>query len=219
MSFTLDQFRADLRNHLGMDNIDLPQNSTTTVTGADSLLNRSYWNLVSLLKFNAAEEEYSLTTVINQREYDISVDEESIQRVIILDRNDEDNYSFLIKIDDWNMYPLRQDESIGTPTHYARRNDQLILHVKPDDEYTIRVKYLKTLDDIQTSGAGLPRQWDEVILMGAIERGFYLRGDLNRANHFHNVWANLVNTLPSDTEKEMEDVRYSGFKVIRPRYR
>jgi len=219
MSLTLAEFRADLRNHLGMDTIDLPTASTSVLTGADSLINRSFWNLAALLKFNVSESEGSITTVDGTRSYDFGVDEEAVQRVIILDLDDEDNYDPLIKVDDWNMFPLRQDETTGKPTHYARRNTEFILHPCPDDEYTIRFKYLQTLEDVQTEGSGLPRQWDEVILYGAVYRGFLLRGDLNRAAQFQQIQANLINSIPSDTEKELEDVRYSGFQTIRPVYR
>ncbi len=197
-----------------MDSDDLP------TTNADRLLNRSYWWLLAKLRFKAQETETSFTTVAEQRAYADVVDVEAVQSIAYhLADGSEDAYDPLIKIDDWNMFPQRDDEVTGRPTHYSRRGDDLIFYPNPDAAYTVRVKLRATLVDIQSSGTELPREWDEVILMGAVYRGYFLRGDINRSEKFRVEWMSLVNSLPTDEEKEMEDVRYSSFKVIRPRYR
>jgi hypothetical protein len=211
MSYSLALLRADLRTHLGMDSSDLSD------ADADRLLNRSYWALQSKLRFNVQEEETSFDTVASMRNYATPTGEESVQALTILD-DASGLYTPLKKIDDWNMFPLRDDDTESIPTHYSRRNDEFILHPNPDDVYTIRVKYRATLADLQSSGPEIPQEWHEVILMGAVYRGFFVRGDVNRAEKYRGEWATLVNLLDTDEEKEVEDRRYSGVTVMRRRY-
>ncbi len=124
----------------------------------------------------------------------------------------------MIRIDDWNMFPRRNDTDLAEPTHYSRRNDELVFWPNPDAEYTIRIKYRKTIEDLQTAGPEIPQEWHELILWGAINRGLVLRGDLNRAQVFRNMQAESLQLLDTQETKELEDVRYSGFMSIRPRY-
>lgn len=196
-----------------MDSDDLPD------ANAERLLNRSFWALTAKLRFNIQEAETSFTTTEGTESYITPADEESVQRVMLYDESAGD-YTYLIKIDDWNMFPKASDNTAneGPPTHYSRRNDDFILYPVPDDTYTIRVKYRATLSDIQTSGTSLPREWDEVILYGAIYRGFMLRGDFNRADKAEAKYATMLNMLDTDEEKEVEDRRFSGMKPMRRRY-
>lgn len=213
MSYTLALLRSDLRDHLGMDSTDLPDDN------CDRLLNRSFWALTSKLRFNAQEGETSFVTVAGTHSYLTPTNDESVQRVMILD-NDSATYTSLIKIDDWNMFP-KQDDSAGDedlPIYYSRRADYFILSPTPDDVYTIRVKYRMTLADIISSGPTIPREWHEVILYGALYRGFALRGDYNRSDKVEAKYASLINMLDTDEEKEVEDRRFSGVKPMRRRY-
>lgn len=211
MSYTLALLREDLRTHLGMDINDLPD------AAADRLLNRSYWNLQSKLRFPMQESELTFPTVADYDTYDLVLDEEGIQRITIFDPALEREL-FLVKVDDWNMFPLYDATLTGQPTHYSRRADSIILWPMPDDDYTMRVKYRMTLADISTNGPEVPQEWHEVILMGAIYRGFFSRGDTNRGQKFRTEWSLLVNNLDTTEEKEKEDNHYSGMRVIKRRY-
>ena len=212
MSYTLALLREDLRTSLGMDSTELDD----TVT--DRLLNRSWWEMQSAVRFSEGEGETTLSLVDGTREYAMPTSDIMAIQSVILQEIDADTYNRLIRIDDWNMFPLRNDEDTGLPTHYSRRDDEFVFHPCPDDAYSVRIKYRKTLQDLQTSGPEIPQEWHEVILWGAVSRGFDLRGDTNRAQIYRNKQAMSLQVLTPQEEKELEDVRYSGFMPLRRRY-
>jgi hypothetical protein len=212
MSYTLGLLRADLRTALGVDNQEL------TDAAADRLLNRSWWEMQSIVRFSEGEGESSFLTVDGTREYNMPTSDIMAVQSVILQHPEESDYTRLIRIDDWNMFPLRDDSRTGRPTHYSRRDDKFILFPNPDREYQVRVKYRKTLEDISVLGPEIPQEWHEVILWGAVSRGFDLFGDVNRATVYRNKQALSFQLLESQETKELEDLRYSGVTILRRRY-
>lgn len=211
MSLTLALLRQDLRTHLGMDEDDLPN------TDADRLLNRAWWPIAAQVGFHEKDAETSFLTVAGTRSYSIPTDSDAIQRVVA-QGPDDDGYYALTKIDDWSIFEKRDDEDQAAPTHYSRRGDQFILWPNPDDEYTVLVKYQQTLTDIDASGPGVPQEWHEVILWGAVNRGFLLRGDFNRASAAQNQQGLYLNSLTTQKDREHEDRHLSGLRVLKRRY-
>jgi hypothetical protein len=211
MSLTLALLREDLRLHLGMDSSDLDD------TDADRLLNRSWWPIAAQVGFHEKDAETSFTTTAGTREYALPTDSDAIQRVVIQGPND-DGYTALTKIDDWNIFEKRDDEDQAAPTHYSRRGSNFILWPNPDDTYTVRVKYQQTLADIDASGPGVPQEWHEVILWGAVSRGFLLRGDWNRSSLAQNQQALYLSSLTTQKDREHEDRHLSGVRVLKRRY-
>lgn len=212
MSYTLALLREDLRTTLGMDSTELDNTAT------DRLLNRSWWELQSAVRFSEGEGETTLTLVDGTAEYDMPTSDIMAIQSVVLQEIDADDYNRLIRIDDWNMFAKRDDVDTDVPTHYSRRNDQLIFWPCPDEAYSVLIKYRKTLQDIQTTGPEIPQEWHELILWGAASRGFDLRGDVNRAQVFRNKQATSINFLKPQEIKETEDLRYSGFKPLRRKY-
>ena len=211
MSLSLAILREDLRSHLGQDSTDLPD------AQADRLLNRSWWAIASQLRFNEKDAETSFITVPGTQTYSIPPDSDAIQRVVIQGADDS-GVDPLIKISDWNMFALKDDEDTERPTHYSRRDGEFILYPIPDAEYTVYVKYLRTLADIESSGPDAPQEWHEVVLWGAVSRGFFIRGDWNRGNLAQNQQALYLQSLSTQNERETVDRPYSGMKVLRRRY-
>lgn len=219
MSLTLALLREDLRTHLGMDSGDLDD------TDADRLLNRSWWAVSSQLRFREREGVTTLALVAGTRSYSIpsisGFPLDVIQRIVV-QPNDGSSTTWepLIKIDDWNMLEIQDDASDmqAQPERYSTREEEIIFNPTPDKAYTARIKYLKTLQDIQSSGPEAPQEWHEVILWGAISRGFFARGDWNRGTAAQNQQAIFLQTLDTQEDKNQEDRVYSGLKVIRRRY-
>jgi hypothetical protein len=211
MSLTLALLRADLRDHLGKNSTNLPD------ADADRLLNRTWWALASQLRFNERDATDTFTTVAGTESYAIPTDSEAIQRVTIQDL-DATNWEPLIKIDDWNMFTLKDDTEQEFPTHYARRGDEFILWPNPDEAYEVRVKYLRTLDDIQASGPETPQEWHEVILWGAIARGFFSFGDWDRGSKAQAQQAIYIQSLDTEEIRDTEDRAFSGMRVIKRSY-
>lgn len=216
MSLTLTLLREDLRNHLGVDSTDLDD------TDADRLLNRAWWDLAQEMRWPDRESEYTFITTADDQVYDslstnIGSAEDEIQRMIIQDL-DTDEWIPLIRIDDWNMFPLRDENNTSFPTHYARRGYEYILHPIPDNAYTIKVKVLRSLQNIQSTGPEAPREWHEVILYGAVARGFRSLGDWNRANAAEETQAFYRVRLSTHEERDKEDSHFSGLRPYRRAY-
>lgn len=214
MSYSLALLREDLRTSLGMDTDDLVD------VAADRLLNRSWWEMQSAVRFSEGEGETTLALVEGTDSYSMPTsDIMAIQSVVLQDIGETD-YHRLIRIDDWNMFD-KEDTNTGQrniPTHYSRRGLLMIFWPTPDEAYSVLIKYRKTLQDLQTSGPEIPQEWHELILWGAVSRGFDLRGDTNRAQIFRNKQAMSLSILKSQEVKEVEDVRFSGFKLMRRGY-
>ena len=212
MSLSLTLLRADLRTHLGMDDTDLPD------AEADRMLNRSWWAVSSQLRFDEKDAVHSFLTVAGTSTYSVPTDYEALQKVILQYPGDAE-WEPLTKIADWNMFSLSANtQDTERPTHYSIRAGQLVLWPTPDDEYSVALKYLKTLDDIQSSGPEAPQEWHEVVLWGAISRGFFARGDWNRGTAAQNQQAIYMQAIDTPEDRSQEDRVYSGMKVIRRRY-
>lgn len=213
MSLSLIELREDLRGALGQDEDDL------TDAAADRLLNRSWWAISSQVRFYEKDATHSFDTVIGTNNYSLPTDSETIQKVALL-KSGETDWSPLTKINDWNAFTLTQNSTdTDQPTHYSRRADNFILWPTPDEVYSVAVKYLKTLSDILSSGAEVPQEWHEVILWGAVSRGFMQRGDWNRSNLAQNQQALYLASLDTEEAKDQEDRVYSGVKVYKRSYR
>lgn len=211
MSLSLDNLREDLRIHLGMDSDDLPN------VDADRLLNRSWWPLSSQLRFNEKDAIHTFTTVAEQNNYTLPLDNDAIQRVLIQDP-DTEAWSPLVKFNDETLIAYEDDASVGIPESYSRRGSEFILLPTPDNAYSIRVKYQKTLEDIQSSGPGIPQEWHEVILWGAVARGFFLLGDWTRGREAQTQQGVYVQSLQTQEERETVDRSHSGLRVLKRRY-
>jgi hypothetical protein len=213
MGLTLQQFRDELRDHCG---VTTEWNDTT----ADGLLNRSFWEVQDLYDFREEEEVVDIPVVAGTSEYTVELDQDAVQNVRILDNNSndwgplvfEDNERFTQNLSD-------RTDARGTPGYYTRRGNKIVFRDVPDAAYTVRVQYRKTLGDVLSSGTGIPQAWDEVVLYGAIWRGFAKLGDWNRKQQAKAAQAELVGPKKSTEVKELGDTRMAGVSVPRRPYR
>lgn len=194
-----------------MDSTDLPD------AEADRLLNRAWWSLASQLRFSEKDAVYTFSTVAGTDTYAIPTDSDALQKVVLQDPA-EDHWEPLTNIADWDMFELKDDQDQTRPTHYSRRGSNFILWPNPDKVYDVRVKYLRTLADIQASGPDAPQEWHEVILWGGVSRGFYAIGDWTRGQQAQAQQSLLVQSLDTQETRDHEDRVYSGLRVIRRSY-
>ena len=211
MSLSLANLRDDLRDHLGVDEDDLPD------VNADRLLNRSWWPLAAQLRFNEKDAEFSFTTASGVQDYVFPSDSDSVERVVIRDP-DTSEWVPLVKVDDWNMFAKQDNDEDALPAYYSRRNNEFILFPVPDDAYDVRVKYQQTLADIQSSGPGVPQEWHEVILWGAVSRGFFALGDWTRGKEAQSQQSIFIASLSTQEERETIDRPMAGLRVLKRRY-
>lgn len=211
MSLSLALLREDLRTHLGMDSDDLPD------ADADRLLNRAWWPMAAQINFSEKETEYSFTTVDGTQEYNFPSDSDAVERVIIRDP-DSNTWEPISKIDDWTMFDKQDDDEDAMPVYYSRRNNVFVFYPVPDAAYDVKVKYQQTLSDLQASGPGVPQEWHEVILWGAVSRGFFQLGDWNRGQQAQVQQATYLNSLKTQEERETIDRPTVGLRVLKRRY-
>src|SRR6266496_2406681 len=81
MTIDLSSLRSELRDHLGVDDTDLPD------TAADLLLNRSYWEILDKFPFREKEVTATFSTVSGTRFYKGPTPFEAIQQLSIEDLN------------------------------------------------------------------------------------------------------------------------------------
>lgn len=211
MSLTLSLLREDLRTHLGVDESDLPD------AAADRLLNRAWWPMAAQLRFNEKDAEYTFTTVAGTEAYSFPSDSDAVERVVIQE-SPNSKWEPVNKIDDWTMFGKEDDDNTGVPSYYSRRDNEFIFFPIPDDEYPVRVKYQRTLSDIESSGPGVPQEWHEVILWGAVSRGFFVLGDWTRGKDAQAQQAIFLATLSTQEERESFDRPMAGLTVLKRRY-
>jgi hypothetical protein len=213
MSWTLQKFRDELRDHCGVS--DSEWDNTT----ADSLLNNSFWETQDLFDFREEEATLDIALVAGTSEYSLAVDHEAVESVRILN-----NYS-----NDWEPLGFEDDEyftrnitdsisSRAAPTNYTRRGNKIIFRSTPETAYTVRVHYKKSLGDVLSGGTGLPKAWDEVVFFGAVWRGFAKLGDWNRKAQAKATQAELVGPKKPQKVKELEDTRMAGITFVRRPY-
>lgn len=214
MSLTLQQFRDKLRNHCGVSDAEWP-NATT-----DDFLNRSFWEVQDLFDFREEEETADIAVVAGTSEYDIEVDQDSVESVRILDNNTDEWHPLIFE--DYERFSGLLSDSTNSrraPEYYTRRGNKIVFRNTPDTNYTVRVYYRKSLGDILSSGTGIPRAWDEVVLYGAIWRGFAELGDWNRKQMAKATQAELTQPKKPTKVKELEDTRMAGLGLISRPYR
>ena len=212
MSEVLETLRQELRVHLGADHIDLPD------VDADRLLNSSYWALLDKFPFREKETSTSVNTVIGQNYISVPAELEALTKLSVRDVNGK--YTPLDRMTVDFFESVHVDTTIDTdnmaiPERYLRRNDQIFLYPTPDAVYPITVYYWELIADMVASQdvSALPRNWNEIILQGAVYRGYLRLQDQLRANNALQLWNNLVATSsPTEAEEETDSNR-AGLRV------
>lgn len=214
---SLKQMRKLVRQGLGgLDEGDMPD------PDVDLLLNMSLWEIDSKYPFKEKEARLEFNTVAGQGTYSLSsimsandLDLDALQSVAVM--QDGKSKKLQRMMEDW--FDIQYDESADVqaiPEHYLRRNMTLQLWPVPDDVYTVRLFILKNVEALahgSVESTGLPRNWDELVVEGAITRGQYYRQDYNLAQQSENFRVGKVRSASSTEAKEEEDSRWAGLVV------
>lgn len=215
---TLQEMRDLVREGLGgLDEQDLSDPKV------DQLLNLSFWELTSKFPFEEKNLRAEFSTVAGTEDYSIAaeinvggVTLDALQGMSVVDSEGKSHplqratEHFLEEA--WSSSATYQ----AMPVYYVRRNDWIRLWPIPDDVYTIRVLMLQTIATLaflSVEATGLPREWDELTVEGAITRGHYYNQDYNLAQQAENFRVMKTRTAASTHAKEEEDSRYAGLVV------
>lgn len=213
----LSDFRRLLRKGLGnLDSTDLPDDE------ADELLNFSYWELEDKFPFEAKETTFTTTLVEDDFDIDISgiTDLDAIVSVSWVDDNGQSHKLDRMSRDVFD--DLFDDESVndvsGQPERYLRENVTLFIWPPPGSEEAGQILRI-ALKESLVSLVGIadktlfPRNWDEIVLTGAIERGHFLNQDYDLADKVLNRKLSYIRSTVPTVSKEERDSRHAGLDV------
>lgn len=220
MSLTLDRMRTLVRKGLGnLSTIDMPNSDV------DELLNLSLWELEDKFPFRAKETVFTAALVTDQHEYSISGIPllDAIKSVSWLD---EDGKSHKLDRMTRHVYDEKFNDGSSTnvsssPEFYLREDDILTIWPPPKSDFngnTLRIALkegiasLDTLDSDDTTG--LPRNWDEIVVAGAIERGHFFNQDYDDMKSAVNYRLGLIRSAVTTESKEEEDSQHAGLQVL-----
>lgn len=215
MSIDVPTLITELRVHLG--GLD-----TTELSDPDALLllNRAYWELIDRYKFREKELTASFPIIAGTAFYQIPTPFEAIQLLSIEDINTFKHTTLdrMTQFEYENLLVNNPDQSMwNKPTKYLRENDGFRVWPTPDRNYTLIIKYWTVLGDLANTGGvlpGPPQVWHEVILQGAIARGFRKLGDYTRAKAAMDEFERLNTVYQLVPAKEAVDTHRGGLNVM-----
>lgn len=160
---TVDQMQAELIYRVG--------NRTDIQARSMTWLNDAYFELLLSPRFTYFEldKSFPFTTVAQQRVYDIVSMIPDLW--IILDLRNE---TLQQKIDrfHWSEFD-RKWRVFAIPVRYARFGPTIEFDPTPDKAYDITLRYRLRPPQLTTGGLTLlPREWDEVIITMAVQKGW-----------------------------------------------
>lgn len=215
MTLDLTTLIDELREHLGVDDTELDDEKATL------LLNRSYWSMLDKFPFREKEVTAAFATVDGTNLYAVPSPFEAL-RSLAIKNNDDDSYAPLARMTqkEYDGKFVDNTDEQGFPEKYYREKNCIKLWPTPDDEYTINIRYWTVLDDLDdlTDVPGVPQNWHEIILYGAIWRGFYRLGDVVRGERFKKLDVTLTNEAVPTESKEERDSPTAGVEVLLNEY-
>ena len=212
MSLTLARMQALLRKGLGgLDDTDL------TNPEADEYLNLALWELEDKFPFRAKETEMRFPLVVDQFEYSIPATTDAISSLALIDA-DGQRHKLVRKSRDWMDENIDEFGTGATPTFYLREDTTLILYPIPAAVLTVIITLKVSVTSLLTGAVtetGLPRNWDVLVVQGAIMHGHIFAGDYNEARQIANFQLTAVRSaVLSLSKEEKADSRYARLNVI-----
>lgn len=216
---TISSFRTEVAEHLG------DQSSQFGPNVLDDLILRSYWELQNNFKWRATELQSGDVTLPEGSEYlDYTVPYKAITGVFIYDANTQ-SWKKLDYVDRDEFYKRRHDAGVmdQMPTHYWQSGDpgnyandpvlgdQLVTRLWfspiPDEDYTLNIFFDSLLTDLSDTYtlSPLPKESHELILYGAVFRGFLRLRDFSSYERFKSVQESLLSRYVPETAKAETD--------------
>ena len=99
----------------------------------------------------------------------------------------------------------------GIPSHYARFGDTLLFDAAPSAVITYQIRYRKEITEPNYVGSNyseLPEEWDEIIRLRAIAKGYLALLEPEMASQFEERAARSIALIPMDDLTESEDENF-----------
>lgn len=213
MNVSLDRMRYWVRKELtGVESQAIGDDEI------DELLNFSLWNIESEFPFRTKERCVHVDTVIGQAEYDLSaiIRLDAITSIAVIDS--EGRRRKLSRTSrDWIDSNANFEEDEGFPTKYLRENNKITLFPVPTGEWEMVLHFRQSVASLaegQVETTGLPRNWDEIVISGAVWRGLKAQNRYEEMNIAMGVTGRLINMATPVEEKEERDSRFARVQVI-----
>lgn len=211
---TLTRFRYQIRKEVGRDSDDYPDDDV------DEHINYALWELEDKFPFEVKETLFTTSLVEGQSEYSLSGLTTLDYLYSVATVNDEGVREKLARMTrDWFDNNVDQDDDEGWPQRYLRENKTLTIWPPPDSEADGENLELALRTSVASLAAGadttgLPRNWDEILLHGAIWRAWKSFGDYAQAQQAYNFQIGLIRNATPTEAKEERDSRYARLDVI-----
>jgi hypothetical protein len=220
VTLSLTQLRIQLRESIGLEGdntAELPDQDTSDKTGADTYLNRSYWEILDKFKFREKEVVGTFQTVAGTKFYQVPSPFEALQSIAIEDPNSFAHKPLdRIEKDVFEQKFVDTVDARGKPELYYREGGGIKLWPTPDRVYEITLHHWTTLADLSSTNTTppIPQSWHEIILFGAVWRAFIgVNGDWNRAQAAKATQISLIASETSTEDKEKFDSHRAGVEV------
>jgi hypothetical protein len=215
MGMSLQSLRDSLRSSLGVDSTDLDDPS------ADSLLNRALWEMTEKFPFREKEisTNFTITSALGFK-YTLPSVFEALLDVAIQDPTSlvytPLNRMTKVKYDSVYSTDVNDKLTHTKPTDYVRDNACIIFWPTPDQDYNVKIRFLKTIADLTDAAPDLtlPQSWHEIVLLGATWRGFIQFGDYDRADRAKQHQVSLITSSVPIEAKEEFDTHLGGVEVL-----
>jgi hypothetical protein len=221
MSLTLTRMRAWVREGLGgLDSTDLGD------TELDELLNLSLWELEDKYPFEAKETVFTTALVTDQVTYGLST-LATLDALVSISWIDPNGKSKKLENMTRNMFDTIFDDASsntisGPPEQFLREGDVLTIWPPASSDENGKTLQLALKESIASlSGgsdtSGLPRNWDELVVYGAIARGHIKNSDYDKAREVRDFQVGITRSTVPTEAKEEEDNRWAGLDVAHSR--
>lgn len=206
MGLSLANLRAEFLAHTGLETSDFDNGNTDI----DLIINRSWWEIMDKLDFREKEASDTYTTEIGENTYTItelfgSTSIFDAIREVTLNYNNKQYKLNQMTLAVFNENYNSDEGEYAMPTHYIRDGSNMILWPTPDLEYNLTLYFQQVLSDIPSAGPDVPQSWDEIVLYGAVWRGFMRMGDYNRSAAAKKIQLTLIDTSTPVKAKELMD--------------
>lgn len=213
MTLSIERMRYLLRKGLGgLDDNDLPTED------ADELLNLALWEISNNFGFEEKENVSTGLLTAGTRTFVLPSTLEAVISVAV--KNDVDQWGKLERMSSARNDEVETEDTTAQalPEFYFRRNDRLVFEPTPDADYSIRITQWQTVESLLAgcgTTTGLPRNWDELVVEGAVVRGHFYGQDYNLAQQATSLQVGkLRSTVETVGKEEKYDSRYARLRVI-----
>ena len=213
MSVSLDRMRYWVRKELTGN-----ESQAMGDDDIDELLNFSLWNIEAEFPFRTKERCVHVDTVDGQAEYDLSsiIRLDAITSIALIDDNGRRHKLSRITRD-WIDSNANFEADKGFPSRYLRENNKLTLYPTPNGVWKMALHFRQSVASLiegEVVTTGLPRNWDEIVISGAVWRGLKAQNRYEEMNIAMGVTGRLINMATPVEAKEERDSRFARIQVI-----